>query len=167
MENIEENVTLWIQENDHLISKRIKRFLAMYFPNAEIRRKYWIETNVLLGEKTFLNPNVTVADDYMSGEILLEIGSNCSISPGVVFAPICSHNNSKILRELGLITKYEKRKKIQIGNDVWIGANSTILGGVNIGKCCIIGANSLINIDIPDFSLAYGSPVRIIKDLRE
>jgi acetyltransferase-like isoleucine patch superfamily enzyme len=59
------------------------------------------------------------------------------------------------------------KKPIIIGSDVWIGANCTIIGGVKIGKCSIIGANSFVNKDIPDYSLAYGSPVQIIKDLRE
>lgn len=166
MANIDEKVYNWINENHNLLTKRFKRFLAMYFPDARIRRKYWIETNVKLGEKTFLNPNVIVTDDYSGDDILLEIGSNCSIAPGVVFAPICTHNNSKILRELGILKDYEKRDKIIVGDDVWIGANSTILGGVKIGKCCIIGANSLVNKDIPDYSLAYGSPIRVIKDIR-
>jgi maltose O-acetyltransferase len=148
-------------------SKRALRFLAMYYPNAEIRRKCWIMTNVILGDNTYLNPNITVLDDYQGTNSLLSIGNNCSIASGVVFAPYSKHNNSNILREMGLLEKYEKVEKIEIGDDVWIGANCTILAGVRIGSCCIIGANSLINKNIPDFTLSYGSPIRIIKDLRQ
>ena len=96
----------------------------------------------------------------------MEIGANCSIGPGVVFAPISTHNNSKILRRKGFLARYEKRGKIIIGDDVWIGANSTILPGVRIGSCSIIGANSLVNKNIPEYSIAYGNPVRIIRDIR-
>ena len=162
-----ENVLLnWIDEGSVTLSNRIKRFLAMYFPNSEIRRKFWLKTNVLLGEGTYLNPNITVVDNYQENEILLEIGDHCSIAPGVVFAPYSSHNNSKILRESGILKQYEQKEKISIGNDVWIGANCTFLPGVKVGNCCIIGANSLVNKDIPDFSLAYGNPVKVVKDLR-
>lgn len=167
MIDLENKFKDWIDESSVVLSRRIKRFLAMYFPNAEIRRKFWIETNVKLGEGTFLNPNICVVDNYQENEILLEIGNNCSIAPGVVFAPYSSHNNSKILRESGILKLYEKKEKIVIGNDVWIGANCTFLPGVKIGNCCIIGANSLVNIDLPDFSCAYGNPIRIVKDLRK
>jgi maltose O-acetyltransferase len=165
--DFEKNLYDWFIANERFFSKRIKRFLAMYFPDARIRRKFWLATNVKLGENTYLNPNVVVADDYQRNKILLEIGSNCSIAPGIVFAPISTHNNSKILRRMKILNRYEVKKPIIIGSDVWIGANCTIIGGVKIGKCSIIGANSFVNKDIPDYSLAYGSPVQIIKDLRE
>ena len=42
---------------------------------------------------------------------------------------------------------------IRVGNNVFIGANSTILGGVNIGSNVIIGACSLVNKDIPENSV--------------
>ncbi len=167
MNNIEQRVTQWIEDNAISLSKRIKRFLAMYFPQAGIRRRFWIETNVELGEGTYLNPNVTVADDYMSDRVLLKLGCNCSIAPGVVFAPYSAHNNSKTLRNMGVLDDLEGDAPIEIGDDVWIGANSTVLPGVTIGSCSIIGANSLVNRDIPPFSLAYGVPARVVKSLRD
>lgn len=167
MENLENTIEKWLKRNEKSLTKRIKRFLAMYFPDARVRRKFWIETSVKLGNDTYLNSGIIVADDYQTGKSLLKIGNNCSIAPGVVFAPISTHNNSKILRKMGILKKYEIKKPIIIGNDVWIGANSTVLGGIKIGSCSIIGANSFVNKDIPPYSLAYGSPVRIIKDLRE
>lgn len=167
MIDLEKNLHQWLKSNRKFFSRRIKRFLAMYFPDARVRREFWIQTNVKLGKDTFLNPNVTVVDDYQTDKILLKIGRNCSVAPGVVFAPFSAHNNSKILRKMGILKQYETTKPIVIGDDVWIGANCTIIGGVQIGNCCIIGANSLVNHDIPDYSLAYGSPVRIIKDLRQ
>ena len=149
------------------LPKRWQRFLAMYYPNAKIRKVFWKLTNVILGDGSYLNPNITVIDNYNSNDVLLEIGKNCSIASGVVFAPYSSHNNSKILRNTRVLKRYEKREKIIIGDDVWIGANCTILPGVKIGSCCIIGANSLVNKNIPDYHLAYGNPVRIIKELKK
>ncbi|MCW3082655.1 MAG: hexapeptide repeat-containing transferase [Bacteroidetes bacterium] len=54
-------------------------------------------------------------------------------------------------------------KPCEIGNDVWIGCNSTILRGVKIGDGAVIGANSLVNMDIPPYAIAVGSPAKIIK----
>lgn len=54
-------------------------------------------------------------------------------------------------------------KKCIIGNDVWIGCNSTILRGVTIGDGAVIGANSLVNKDVPPYAIVVGSPAKIIK----
>jgi acetyltransferase-like isoleucine patch superfamily enzyme len=49
-----------------------------------------------------------------------------------------------------------------VGQRCWIGARVLILGGVRIGKGCVIGAASLVNQSIPDWSIVAGSPARII-----
>lgn len=51
---------------------------------------------------------------------------------------------------------------VKIGNGSWIGENVCIIGA-NIGKNCIIGANSVVIQDIPDYSLAVGAPARVVK----
>lgn len=51
----------------------------------------------------------------------------------------------------------------QIGSDSWIGANSVITAGINIGKHVVIGAGSVVTKDIPDYSIAVGNPARVIK----
>lgn len=51
----------------------------------------------------------------------------------------------------------------EIGNDVWIGANVSILQGITIGDGAIIGANSLVTKDIPPYSIAVGCPAKIIR----
>ena len=52
---------------------------------------------------------------------------------------------------------------IRIKKNSWIGANVQILGGVTIGRNCIIGAGSIVNSDIPDYSVAIGRPAKVIK----
>ena len=54
-------------------------------------------------------------------------------------------------------------KPVCIGNNVWIGENVCILLGVTIGDGCIIGANSVVNKDIPKDCIAVGSPAKVIK----
>lgn len=51
---------------------------------------------------------------------------------------------------------------VTIGEGSWIGENSCIVGA-NIGKHCVIGANSVVTHDIPDYSVAVGSPAKVIK----
>ena len=73
---------------------------------------------------------------------------------------------SKAISEQGISTM-----PINIENDVWIGANSVVLPGVQIGNHSVIGAGSIITKDIPPYSVAVGNPARIVKrydmDLKE
>ena len=50
-----------------------------------------------------------------------------------------------------------------IGEGSWIGINVVIIGDVHVGKNCVIGANSIVINDIPDYSVAVGNPAKIIK----
>ena len=59
--------------------------------------------------------------------------------------------------------KIEERKLITIGNDVFIGANVTILDGITIGNGAIIGAGAVVTKDIPDYAIAVGCPIMIIR----
>jgi acetyltransferase-like isoleucine patch superfamily enzyme len=49
----------------------------------------------------------------------------------------------------------------------WVGVNSVILPGVTIGQNSVIGANSVVTKDVPDFSIAVGSPAKVIRNLNE
>ena len=58
-------------------------------------------------------------------------------------------------------------KPVTIGNDVWIGANAVICGGVVIGDRSVIGAGSVVNRDIPSGVVAAGNPCRVIREITE
>lgn len=101
------------------------------------------------------------------------IGKFTSISWGVTLGPE-EHDYKKVTNHSFLYsTKTFKIsdklhyspfvKECNIGHDVWIGCNSTILRGVTIGTGAVIGANSLVNKDIPPYSIAVGSPAKVIK----
>lgn len=51
---------------------------------------------------------------------------------------------------------------VRIGNDVWIGAGSTILDGVNVGDGVVVAAGAVVTKDVPPFSIVGGVPARII-----
>lgn len=61
----------------------------------------------------------------------------------------------------------ELTKPVVVGNNVYIGARSTIMGGVQIGDRVIIGAGAIVTHDIPDNSVAVGVPARVIKTADE
>lgn len=52
---------------------------------------------------------------------------------------------------------------VKIGNNVWVGEGACIMPGVSIGDGCIIGAHSLVSKSIPEYTIAVGTPAKIIK----
>jgi len=54
------------------------------------------------------------------------------------------------------------KNSVEIGENSWIGENVSIIGA-SIGKHCVIGANSVVTRNIPDYSVAIGSPAKVIK----
>lgn len=54
---------------------------------------------------------------------------------------------------------------VSIGEGSYIGINAVIVGNVKIGKHCVIGANSVVTKDVPDYCVAVGSPARVIKKM--
>jgi acetyltransferase-like isoleucine patch superfamily enzyme len=56
---------------------------------------------------------------------------------------------------------------VVIGDGSWLGHGAVVLPGVTIGKHVVIGANSVVTKDIPDFSVAVGSPARVIRQYDE
>jgi acetyltransferase-like isoleucine patch superfamily enzyme len=94
----------------------------------------------------------------------IEIGENVIMGQNVRF-----HSENHIFDRIDIPIKYQgvTNKGIKIGNDCWIGAGAVFLDGVTVGDGCVIGANTLVNKDIPPYSVAVGNPVRIIKNRKE
>lgn len=85
------------------------------------------------------------------------VGSDCAIAWGLTLIDTDFHDIKKDGRYK------DKSGPITIGNHVWIGANCTILKGVNIGDNVVIAAGSVVTKDIPSNCVAGGNPVRIIE----
>lgn len=113
--------------------------------------------DVKVGEKTWIGPS-TVLDGSGGG---LTIGSYCSISAGV---QIYTHDSVKWALSGGE-AEYE-RAPVTIGNSTYIGPLTIVAKGVRIGAHCLIGANSVVNKDLPDYSIAYGTTCRIVGKVR-
>ena len=96
----------------------------------------------------------------------LEIGEKVLLSPNVYITD-CDHEYRNVdipVIEQGIV---QKGQKVSIGEGSYIGINTVIVGNVKIGKHCVIGANSIVNKDVPDFCVAVGCPVKIIKSYNE
>ena len=90
----------------------------------------------------------------------VSIGNNVIIAQGVVLSGL-DHNYKECnitISKQGVSTSL-----INIEDDVWIGANAVITKGVTNGKHSIIAACSLVNKDVPPFSIVAGNPAKVIK----
>lgn len=108
--------------------------------------------DVQAGEGTWIGP-FTVLD----GRGGLTIGRYCSISAGV---QLYSHNTIKWALTGGKAA--EERKPTSVGDCCYVGPMTIVSAGVSIGEHCVIGANSFVRKDVPPFSIAVGSPARVI-----
>lgn len=77
-------------------------------------------------------------------------------------------DNVNILK--GVLIGYNPRGKYKgnpiIGNNVWIGSNAVIVGGINIGNNVLIAPNTLVNRNVPDNSVVFGNPMSIKQNLK-
>ena len=97
----------------------------------------------------------------------VKIGNNVLTGPHVF---ICDYNHeyrdvSKPIMRQGRMYNKEitDAPLLEIGDGSWLGTNAVVVGNVKIGRNCVIGANSVVTRDIPDYCVAAGIPARVIK----
>lgn len=72
-----------------------------------------------------------------------KIGNNCNIHKGIV---------------IGQTNRGKNKGVPTIGNEVWIGINAAIVGGITIGDDVLIAPNTFVNVDVPSHSIVFGNP---------
>lgn len=135
--------------------------------------------NIKLGKSVSIRPGC----DLFAGGVF-EIGDGCDIGvrnriagrviveDAVLIGPdnfICSYDHSYEKISVPIISQSEYNVKkngheeLKIGFGSWIGTHCAIIGDVHIGKHCVIGANSVVTRDVPDYCVAVGNPARVVK----
>lgn len=92
----------------------------------------------------------------------LDIGEKVLLSPNVYITD-CDHEYRDInvpVIDQGIV---QRGQMVSIGEGSYIGINAVIVGNVKIGNHCVIGANSVVTKDVPDYCVAVGSPAKILK----
>lgn len=134
-----------------------------YLPRCRMASTAWIsdKKKLMIDDNVWISHNVRL--DTTGG---VEIGEGCQIGYG---ASILSHSSHISIRLLGYhymetdgIRPGYVLKPVKIGKYTFIAGGSYILPGVTIGKGCVIGVNSVVTRDIPDYSIAYGSPAKVV-----
>jgi len=110
--------------------------------------------NIYVGENFYAGFNCTILD--MSE---VRIGNNCLLGPNVGIYTT-GHNINPVDRHKTGISK-----PITIGDNVWIGGHSVLIGGIKIGNNSIIAAGTVVTKDIPENTIYAGNPAKKIKDI--
>lgn len=116
--------------------------------------------------KLIIKNNVSITDRcIISAANRIEIGNGCLLGRDT-FITDNSHGKNITLEELD-ISPHERdiysKGTVIIGDNVWTGKNVCIMPNVKIGSGAIIGANSVVTHNIPPYSVAVGSPAKVIK----
>lgn len=149
-----------VQRDTYLLAMKDLSIMAQYidekYRGAVDLDQYYYEPYIEIGDGTMLGRNTLI-----SATNRVIIGKNVLFSERI-FVSDNTHHYENI--DIPISRQPLSRDGfVEIGNDSWIGIGATILPNVRIGKHCVIGANSVVNSDIPDYSVAVGSPARVIR----
>lgn len=156
--------------------------------NVKIKNATGDKSKIKFGDYCNMNVNITlntrgsieIGNYVYATSVSMRIDHNLKIGSYVMFGPNVklwdtkNHPLDKDARHLqcehiahrGMIDSYEAGgENIIIGNDVWIGMDATILGGVEIGDGSVIAAGSMVTKSVPPNVLVAGIPAKIIKNL--
>lgn len=147
--------------------------------NDADKRHFYKSHNILLGEQTVIGRGCHIGEytyigDYTTARQDVTIGRYTSIGEYCIIGP--NEHRTKFISTCYWIYKDSIEPKNYyngddnklsggtiIGNDVWIGSHTTIRRGVHIGDGVIIGANSFVNNDVPDFAIFAGNPAKALR----
>jgi len=113
---------------------------------------------IRIGAGCFLNIGVMVA-----AVELVSIGDHCMLANGC-FVTDGSHSFDDPETPVPW-QGFTSKGPTTIDDNVWCGANVVVTGGVTIGERCVVGANSVVTSDLPPFSIAAGTPARVIGEV--
>lgn len=170
------------------ISKALITFMKAKLSHIEMGGQDYIGVNVKIvnrgnmkfGRNVIVRPSTGL---YTNPSVTMELGDNVEIGNHSTMA---SHHHIVIEKDVltgphVFIADYNheyrnvnlpvwrqgefapKESEVIIGEGSWLGTNVVVVGKVRIGKHCVIGANSVVTKDIPDYSVAAGIPAKVIK----
>jgi len=144
--------------------------------NAVLDAKGDDRSSLVIGDNCFIssfsvltmkNGNINLGNNVKVGTFCrLAISTDLMIEDDVMIASHCyigiesyRYSGNEDIKKMGK----ELKGGVTLKKGCWIGAGSMIFDGVTVGEGAIVGANSLVMDDVPDYSIAYGSPAKVAK----
>jgi acetyltransferase-like isoleucine patch superfamily enzyme len=160
-----------------------ERSVICFPPTALVNERY-----IHIGAGTVIGPQVTLSAGMVPGQQcvtdpVVRIGDRCLIGRGSgivghlsieigddvwtghhVYITDQNHGFEDLDRPISM--QVQPERPVRIGAGSWLGHGTVVLPGATIGCHVVIGANSVVRGDIPDFTVAAGNPAKVIKHLR-
>jgi acetyltransferase-like isoleucine patch superfamily enzyme len=118
-----------------------------------IAAQAYVTDNVQLGDHCTLNPFATLRGKITGGDGI-RIGA---------YACLMGFNHGYADTTKPIWQQPHTSKGIVLGDDIWIGANVSILDGVKVGSHSILAAGAVVTKDVPDYAIVGGNPARVIR----
>ena len=183
---IERTMRFWSSVRTRLFTLLLSSQFRDFGTGARISPpfRFWGLNEISLGENVIINPDCWIQTIPSQGEetsAKLLIGSNAGIGMGASISAareivigeyvllarnvyISDHTHAFEDVEIPIMRQgINGIAPVSIGARTWLGQNVVVLPGVSIGQHCVIGANSVVNSSVPDFSVAAGVPARVVK----
>jgi acetyltransferase-like isoleucine patch superfamily enzyme len=162
----------------HILAEEYLGFISRHIPGMEgilLRRLVYGRLLENLGKTSPIYPGVFFTHTYgisagdnfavntgahLDGRGGIEIGNGVMIGPNVV---IVSSTHQFDRTDVPMTSLDHLMQRVRISDDVWIGAQAVIRGGVTIGRGVVLGAGSIVLKDAPDYAVMGGNPARVLK----
>jgi acetyltransferase-like isoleucine patch superfamily enzyme len=151
----------------------------VYQESFSLIRNSKVGSRVRIGRRALVEDSEVSSFTYVSNDTQIKrasigkfcsIASNCLIGLGthpsrdyVSSHPIFFSTQKQVGITFADKNYFQEVKPVSIGNDVWIGVNVVVMGGVNIGDGAIIGAGAVVTKDVPPYAIYGGVPAKLIR----
>ena len=177
IKNLFEGVVIRLKNNWKRAKLQAQNRFCKFHRSIEVNNCIFEGSNTLF-ERVMIIDSHLGKHSYVqkdSSIVNAEIGRFCSIGPNVIIGPgvhetkfVSSHPSfyspvQNLRKSFSETEKIVASKRIIIGNDVWIGANSILLDGIKIGHGAVIAAGAVVSKDVSPYTIVGGVPARTIK----
>jgi len=144
---------------------------AIIYAGCTIGPRFATGHRVMIRENTHIGESCSIGTmSDIQGNV--KIGNYCRLHSNVHIAQSCSIGDFVFLYPFSVMTNDPYPPSIDIkgghiGHYSQVGVHAVVLPGICVGENCLIGANSVVNKRLPDFSLAMGDPAKIVMDVRK
>lgn len=138
----------WLRTATYTRDHRLLRWLV-YFPLARSMLKHYrYKLGISIPCTTQIGPGLFIG--HFGGIVINEsavIGSNCNLSQGVT---------------IGQSNRGARAGTPTLGDNVYVGPNAAIIGGIQVGNCVAVGANAVVTKNVDDHAVVGGVPARVL-----
>lgn len=145
--------------------RKLQRVIDIYKSKKKmIKKARKLGKNIIINDRVKINQNTEIGDNVLLNGLIIRESGNVKIGSNISIAKGCLILTGNHDYRFGLpYSENNIYKDVIIEDNVWIGQNVTILGGVKIGEGAIIQAGAVVVKDIPALGIAGGNPAKVFK----